>query len=191
MVEAPTAAMVDSTAANAFYVRNMSELWRHDPALSMTLECLDPALIPPLEAAKDGHTTLKLGNIYLHSRYRPEQEAQAWAAGIKCEDKYVVIVSGFGLGYHVKALYARMPEDALLLIAEPNFAVLRAAFGAADFSEMLASPRVMIFTSLDRGRWWSGWSRGRFCLPQAPGRCSRLMRRRSRVRRSFTTAFRN
>ncbi len=150
MVEALIETPQDSMTANALYVRNLSELWRFDPRLAMALEAVHPDDVPAIELAKDGSATVKVGNLYLHSRYRPEQEAQAWAAGIKCEDKYVVIVSGFGLGHHLKALLARLPEDALLLIAEPNVALLKAALQSVDVHEILASPRTMIFTSLDR-----------------------------------------
>jgi hypothetical protein len=151
MTEAPPEASIHSTTANALYVRNMCELWRRDARLAMALDALHPDDLPATESAKDGTPTIRIQNLYLHSRYRPAQEAETWAAGIKCEDKYVVIVSGFGLGYHIKALAARMPADALLIIAEPNLALLSAALRTVDLVDVLASPRVMLFTSLDRG----------------------------------------
>ena len=103
MVAAPPEASTDSTTADALYVRNMSELWRHHARLAISLDALHPDNIPPVETARDGCPTVRVNNLYLHSRYRPEQEAESWAAGIKCEDKYVVIVSGFGLGHHIKS----------------------------------------------------------------------------------------
>ena len=65
--------------------------------------------------------------VYLHSRYRPVQEAEAWAEGQKGGDRYAVMVSGFGLGHHIKALFEKMPEDAVLVVAEPNLGLLKAA----------------------------------------------------------------
>src|SRR5277367_6199619 len=157
MVEALADAPINSTMANnigsppSLYVRNMCELWRCDARLAMAIDAVHPADLPPIEQTRDGNATVKINNIYLHSRYRPVQEADSWAATIKCEDKYVLIVSGFALGYHVKSLFARMPADALLLIAEPNIPLLRAAFETVDFSEMLSSRRIFFFTTLDRG----------------------------------------
>jgi len=78
-------------------------------------------------------------------------EAEGWASGIACGDKYAVVVCGYGLGYHVKALFERMPEDGILMVAEPNLGLLKAGFERVDVSEMLRSGRVMFFTSLDRG----------------------------------------
>jgi hypothetical protein len=139
----------------------MMALWRTDPRLAMLLEAIPEEEIPSVEPAKDGNFTVRAGaaggggaGVYLHSRYRPVQEAQAWAAAQKIEEgggRYAVVVSGFGLGYHLQALFDRMPEDAVLVVGEPNLALIRAALGAVDLSEMLASGRVMIFTSLDRG----------------------------------------
>ena len=101
-----------------------------------------------------GNFTVKVGGaggVYLHSRYRPVQESETWAASQKCDDKYVVIVSGFGLGYHVKALFGRMPGDAILVVAEANLGVLKAAMERVDLTEMLGSRRMIFFTGLDRG----------------------------------------
>ncbi len=150
--------MVQAEAGNGvgeFYVRNMRLLWGQNAALAMAIDGVAVGAV--VEGAKDGNFTVKVGGVggvggvYLHSRYRPVQEAETWAASQKCDDKYVVIVSGFGLGYHVKALFGRMPSDALLVVGEPNLGVLKAAMERVDLTEMLASRRVHLFTSLDRG----------------------------------------
>ena len=103
------------------------------------------------ESRLTNHGSRGAVGVYLHSRYRPVQEAEAWAEGQKVGDRYAVAVSGFGLGHHVKALFEKMPEDALLVVGEPNLGVLKAGLRAVDCAEMLGSGRVMIFTSLDRG----------------------------------------
>lgn len=153
------------------YVRNMVALWRTDPRLAMAIDALPAEAIPAVEGTKDGHFTVRVkgtretpgvktgdggggggeAGVYLHSRYRPVQEAQSWAEAQKCEGRYAVVVSGFGLGYHLKALFERLPEDALVVVAEPNLGVIKAALGVVALAEMLGSGRVMIFTTLDRG----------------------------------------
>ncbi|MGN6367385.1 MAG: motility associated factor glycosyltransferase family protein [Phycisphaerae bacterium] len=144
------------------YVRNMCALWAQDARLAMQIEGVVGADWGAqgggvgghgvvVEGSKDGHWTAKAGGVYLHSKYRPVQEAESWAAGQACDDKYVVIVSGFGLGYHVKALFARLPIDAVIVVAEPNVELLRAAMERVDLVEMLSSRRVHFFTGLDRG----------------------------------------
>ena len=106
-----------------------------------------------------------MGGAYLHSRYRPVAEGRAWADAIQCENRYAVVVNGFGLGYHVKALWEKLGGEAgnaMLVVAEANLGVLKAAFAAEDYSAMLRLPQgllgrgsgvaVMLFASLDRGR---------------------------------------
>jgi hypothetical protein len=43
-----------------------------------------------------------------------------------------------------------MPEESLLVIAEPNLGLIKAACRQVDLKELLQSGRVMVFTSLDR-----------------------------------------
>ena len=65
-----------------------------------------------------------------------------------------------GLGHHVKALFEKMPEDAALGGGGAEFGGVEGGiFSVGLLPEMLGSGRAMIFTSLDRGCWWSGWSR--------------------------------
>jgi hypothetical protein len=124
--------------------------------LALALEAIHPDDVPPVEPARDGTHTVRIPaaagtQVYLHSRYRPKQEAETWAQSVKCDDRYVVIVSGFGLGHHIRALFDRLPEDALLLVAEPHLPLLKAAFTVSDLSDALGSGRLLLFTDLDRG----------------------------------------
>ncbi|HVX86280.1 MAG TPA: 6-hydroxymethylpterin diphosphokinase MptE-like protein [Phycisphaerae bacterium] len=163
------------TDAHATYVRNLSALFQTDARLAMAIDAVHPADVPVLETAKDGYPTVRVmttppaqsgpgplaaptggggpggRQVYLHSRYRPLHEAENWAAAVACEDRYVVAVSGFGLGHHIRALLDRMPHDALLIVAEPNLPLLKAALSVADLAEPLRTARLLIFTSLDRG----------------------------------------
>lgn len=143
---------------NAYYVRNMVALWKWDAALAAELETIPQERIFPLEKARDGSWTARRpsvtgegsGGVYLHSRYKPRTEAESWAATVPPE-KWVIVINGFGLGYHVAALYEKLPEDAMIIVAEPDLTMLKTALCAADHSKMLKSGRVVIFTSLDRG----------------------------------------
>jgi len=134
------------------YVRNLSALWEVDPKLAMAIEAVHPDDVPAVETARDGEATVKVKGVYLHSRYRPVEEAQKWAEAQGCENRYAVVVGGFGMGHHVKALWSRMPGEAVVIVGEADLGVLKAALEAGDFSEMIASRRLMIFTQLDRGQ---------------------------------------
>lgn len=142
-------------AEQATYVRNLCALWQYDAPLAMAIEAVHPLDVPAIEAARDGAATLRMSaggrQIYLHSKYKPLDEAAAWAAENVKDDKYVYVVSGFGLGHHVKALFEKLPGDGTVIVAEPNVALLRAALAAVDVSEALGTGRLMIFNTLDRG----------------------------------------
>src|SRR5436309_84881 len=113
LAEAPAT----TTTSGGHYVRNMIALWQQDPRLAAAIDAVHPESVPLVEPARDGQATVKIftdkgAPLYLHSRYRPQQEADSWAATIKCEDRYALVVNGFGLGYHIKSLFAKLPEDA-------------------------------------------------------------------------------
>ncbi len=177
-------AHTDAPAASTIYVRNLCALWQSDARLAMALEALHEDDVPSVEPAREGGWTVRIhptldqappeqskienpkskingggAGVYLHSRYRPMAEGRAWAEGIKCDNRYAVVVCGFGLGYHVRALWEKLggaEGDAVIVVAEPNLGVLKAALAAEDYSEMLRGRPgimgggVMLFTSLDR-----------------------------------------
>jgi hypothetical protein len=144
-----------SAAPRELYVRNMSALWRWDPKLALAIEAVHPADLPAIEQSREGGVTARIPidggkSIYLHSRYRPTQEAAQWVASLPLDDKYVVIVGGFGLGHHVRALFDRLPSDAIIVVAEPSIPILRAAMESVDLAELLSSGRCLFFTSTNR-----------------------------------------
>jgi len=141
----------------SFYVRNMVALWRWDAQLAMAIDAVGPAARIATEPARDGAVTARVlapggAALYLYSKYRPVEEARQWAAALKIEDKHVVVVNGFGLGYHVQATFDRLGPDAMVIVSEPNLPLLRAALEVADYSAMLDSGRVLIFWQLNRGQ---------------------------------------
>ncbi len=137
-----TQVMEKSTPAPAavnHYVRNMVALWRWDAKLAMAIDAVPPEMRVKTEAARDGKATARMAGangaeIYLYSKYKPGQDAQQWAASVKIDDKYVVVINGFGLGYHVKALFERLSSEAMLIVSEPNLALLRTALEVDDYS---------------------------------------------------------
>jgi hypothetical protein len=142
---------------NSNYVKNLCALWETDPRLAMAIDSVHPDDIPPLEPTKDNVWTVKVGSVYLHSKYRPLQEAATWVAAQPLDNRYAVVLSGFGLGYHVKAILEKLPEEAFLVVAEPNILLLRAALQAVDLASILgskppASKRPHLSTTLSKNK---------------------------------------
>ena len=173
MVEQATAAQqtaeqvaTQATETQDVYVGNLRSLWQHWPALAQQVELVDELDMVTCEPTRSGVLTCKaLGEqaeaVYLHSRYDPQKEATRWAAGAlahgaKLEDRdagrvpMCYIIDGFGLGYHVRALYEKLAGDAFVVVSEPNVALLRTALELADFSEMFSSGRLVVVTRPER-----------------------------------------
>ncbi|HEO69754.1 MAG TPA: hypothetical protein ENN80_00705 [Candidatus Hydrogenedentes bacterium] len=84
---------------------------------------------------RGGEPTLKVGSIYLHSRYNPREEAKRLVDSAELDLKRPVLVVGLGLGYHVAELQARGVEH--VAVIEPDEAVVRCALDAGILEDAL------------------------------------------------------
>jgi len=153
---AGSAASVNPMVRDEIYVRNMAVLFRADPRLAQRIdECADDGSVV-VEQAKTGMPTVAVrvpGSdrpLYLHSRVDPEAEARRLAESVDVGDSLCYIVGGFGLGYHLRALFARFKGEAFIVVTEPNLRLLKAAMETVDLSELLAANRCIILTSTDK-----------------------------------------
>ncbi|MGI6461266.1 MAG: hypothetical protein ACOX5J_14465 [Candidatus Hydrogenedentales bacterium] len=84
--------------------------------------------VPPpdicLEEGREGEPTLRVGKAYLHSRYKPREEARRLLDSADLNPARPVLVVGVGLGYHILELSARgfrvaavEPERAIAALA--------------------------------------------------------------------------
>ena len=83
---------------------------------------------------KDGKLTVKINGKTLHSIYDPIGEAKRLISTYNIDDAPIIVI-GFGLGYHVRALVQKNP-DRRVLIVERNIPLLKSAFERLDFSEL-------------------------------------------------------
>ncbi len=129
----------------ALFDKNLTALARRNPALAQAVREAPVDADVVVEPAKDGHLTLSLEGRAVLSKYAPERDAQRI-----CRDEpdggstnRVLVVLGFELGYVPQLLAER--TEAMLHIVEPRLGVLRAALGAVDVAELLASERVTLY----------------------------------------------
>ncbi|HPX40396.1 MAG TPA: glycosyltransferase [Candidatus Hydrogenedentes bacterium] len=82
------------------------------------------AVMPPpdvcQEAGREGEPTLRIGATYLHSRYKPREEAKRLLDSAELDPARPVLVVGVGLGYHILELLDRGFRVAA---AEPDRAI--------------------------------------------------------------------
>ena len=142
--------------ADAPFLANLAALWSADPDLAAAIEALEGEPNYPIEPSKNGEPTMAVTSAqgrrsYLHSRYRPIEEAEKLIQPIDFEKELFFHVHGLGLGYHLELLFERAGTEAIFCIFEPDLLLIRTALFTRDFSRLLQSRRILIFTRLDKG----------------------------------------
>ncbi len=153
----PTTLPDSTSCVNHMYVHNMRALWRCDPELAIRIDAVADDARIAVESTRSGEFTARMTtsdgkSIYLHSRYDPKAEARSLIEGVEIDEKYCFVVRGFGLGYHIKALYERLRGDFIIVCCEPSIPLLAAAFSHVDIEEMISSGRLLFLTDGDKVR---------------------------------------
>ena len=144
----------DCAADPAVFVRNMAALYRRDPRLAQRIDEVEGGERWPLIRARSGAATVAVegagGSVLLHSRYDPESEAERLIESVSLADRYCFVVLGFGLGYHVRALFDRLKGDAFIVVFEPSLRLLATALSWLDLSEVIDSGRLIVFDRIEK-----------------------------------------
>lgn len=119
--------------------RAVERIGRTQPGVGITFSPTDEPDAPT--ATLDGRS--------LASRRRPLEEAQRLASTIDPHKSGAILILGFGLGYHVRALAERLGRDALLVVYEPDATLLRAVLERINHAPWLASTNILILTDAD------------------------------------------
>ncbi len=101
---------------------------------------------PCLRACSDNEGENRV-NIYISSRYNPENEAKQFA-GKNYSDSENIFIYGLGLGYHIKALYELLQENQKLYILECSMPLVKTAFENTDIKNTLNEKNI-IFCATD------------------------------------------
>jgi hypothetical protein len=126
---------------------NLAALRLHHPALAARLEQTTAAALQwsdskagPLTAALDHEGR----NLALASRYDPHAEAEKIIAPVDHAKHAGLVVLGLGLGYHAAKLAQGMGDFGLMIVFEPDLALLRAVLERIDHSAWLGWPNVIL-----------------------------------------------
>ncbi len=139
------------------FLRNMRALWRNDPSLAIRVDAVPDDDRIAVEPTRSGAWTAKMvvpsgDSVYLHSRYDPVAEAEKMASAVPIEDKFCFVLAGLGLGYHVRALFERLHDQAIIICLEPSIPLIAAALTCLDMTDLISSNRFFIFTDTDKTR---------------------------------------
>ncbi len=89
------------------------------------------------------------GGQALCSRHRPLDEADRLAAGCDIVEHAVFAVLGFGAGYHVRRLAERLGRHGIILVFEPDVALLRSVLERVDHAAWMSESIVLFLTDPD------------------------------------------
>lgn len=144
-------------AGNELFLRNMRVLWRRDPALAVLVDAVEDEDRMLVESAKNGEATAKVTlpdgkSVYLHSRHDPGAEAKKWTNAIDRDGKFCFVVSGIGLGHHIRALFDLLHDDGIIVCVEPSIQLVATALTCVDLAEMIDADRLVLLVDDDKAR---------------------------------------
>jgi hypothetical protein len=87
----------------------------------------------------------------LGSARAPLDEAHRWAQSVALGDDAVLVLTGFGLGHHVRALASRVRGRAIIIVFEPDVSLLRAVLERHDVRDLVIAGTVRLVTEVEPG----------------------------------------
>ncbi len=143
------------SSINQVFLNNMAQLWRRDPKLAQRIDEVPPDASLEVQPSRKGPPTASVTTddgrkLFLHSRYDPETEALEFCGSLERTEAFCVVLAGFGLGYHLKALIETFGEEIVIVVSEPDLVTIKTAFEHTDFSKELGLGHVVILTEMGK-----------------------------------------
>ena len=121
---------------------NLERLRSHDPVLAQRVSAADIPETVQVLPAKDGCPVPRIGNISLHSTYRPKEEAARAVSEFNAQPGLDSVIYGLGFGYHVTAMLEKFPGQ--VTVIEPSMGIFKAFLSAIDLQPFLLRTRFWI-----------------------------------------------
>jgi hypothetical protein len=111
----------------------------------------DDSMISVVESKNGPVPKIKIEGreLFIHSRFEPFKEAERFIAEIDPVNFDLFIVFGFGFGYHLEVLLAKMTPESVLLVIEKDPVILKSALENRDISGMLSDERFLLLLDPD------------------------------------------
>lgn len=130
----------------AILEKNLIAMCIRNRELAQRVASSGPRAGAVFEAAADGGVAGTLDGRRLGSKRRVLGEALSFAEAIDSAECAAACVVGFGLGHHVGAVQTRLGGKSLVIVLEPDVALLRSVLERVDHSAWLAMGRCVIVT---------------------------------------------
>lgn len=143
---------MSAVATQSFLAANLACLGERNADLAEKLRAIEPHPGILFAPTLHGVPSATLDGRQLCSRHDPIEEALRQTEAIDLVEHAAIVVLGFGLGYHVQKLAERSAKATLIIVFEPDLALLRAALEHIDHSQWLKDGLVLFITdAADRG----------------------------------------
>lgn len=148
-----TSARSAPAPSDATLERNLAALAGANPGLAERIRDVVAAELRFAIAADGTPVADHLGRP-LASRHRPLEEAEALVGEIDLAEKAVIVLVGFGLGWHVRRLCERMERAGLVAVYESDLGLLKAVLSTIDHSAWIRRTNLVLLTDVgDRSDW--------------------------------------
>lgn len=100
--------------------------------------------------SKENTPTLKWKNdLLLHSAYYPSKEAVKLVKSLQISSSKIIIIYGFGFGYHIEALIRQNDcKNKVIIIVEGNMDVLKLALENRSLVSILSDDRIKLIIGI-------------------------------------------
>lgn len=134
---------------NDLYIKNIKIIRERFPLLPARIESAYDGCIDIVESKSGGTVPCFVQGegrkLFIHSRVDPLREAERFIQDIDVTGRDLVVVFGFGFGYHIEELLKKAGSDITILTVEKNPLIIRKALESRDLRELL-SRRNLILT---------------------------------------------
>lgn len=126
--------------------RNLSAISRLSPDVALDLPRAEPAAGWSFSRSGDGSLTGEQDGRLLASRRSARAEGERFADGVDIREAAVIVVLGFGAGHHVRAIGERLKGTGLLVVFEPDRALLKAVLEREEHAAWASKTNLIIVT---------------------------------------------
>lgn len=104
-----------------------------------------------IEYSRDGKPVLKVDNIYLHSRFYPEREAEKYVESNRnlFENRDTVLVYGLALGYHIIQLLKKVSSRCRIFVFDVDMEIYNVGSRLGCYDTISKDSRVKLCIGID------------------------------------------
>lgn len=124
------------------FEENLKRLQAHDPALAKRVSAARKSETVQVVFAKDDLPIPQVGNVSLHSTYRPKEEAERAVSEFTAQAGLTSVIYGLGFGYHVEAMLEKNSRS--VIVIEPSMEIFKAFLSSIDLQPFLPRTRFLI-----------------------------------------------